>query len=263
MKSRMLTLLTAVVLAGCQNTNVRNDPMALEPDSGAFVQNTTSRPGAGDIYVKLAIAYLNEGQIDVALLKAQKAQEVEPGNSDADNVLGIIYERLGEFQLAERHFTRGISRQPANSYLRNAYGSFLCNRGRYDDALLQFRQAVLNPLYKTPEVALANAGICIARKPDLQQAETFLRQALQRSPRFAVALRQMASVMQGRGEYLPARAYLQRYLEVGEHTAATLWLGIQIERELGDQNALASYSLSLRNNFPDSREAQMLRETRQ
>ncbi len=257
-----IAALLLLLLAGCQQGTVRNDPMALEPETGGFSQST-SNTGAGDIYVKLAIAYLNEGQIEVALRKAQKAQQVEPGNPDADNVLGIIYERLGQYDLAERHFRQGVARQPSNSYLHNAYGSFLCNRGRFDEALKQFQLAVGNPLYNTPEVALANAGICAARKSDLKLAEQYLRQALQRNPRFPIALRQMAKVSYERGEYLSARAYLQRYLEVGRHTPATLWLGIQTERKLGDQDALASYSLLLRNNFPDSREAQLLRETRQ
>jgi type IV pilus assembly protein PilF len=58
--------------------------------------------------------------------------------------------------------------------------------------------------------------------------------------------------------YLPARAYLQRYLEIGRHTPQSLWLGIRIERELGDKDALASYTLQLENGFPDSTEAGLL-----
>ena len=57
---------------------------------------------------------------------------------------------------------------------------------------------------------------------------------------------------------LSARAYLQRFLEVSKHTAASLWMGIRIERQLGDKDAIASYKLALRNNFPDSNEATLL-----
>ena len=34
----------------------------------------------------------------------------------------------------------------------------------------------------------------------------------------------------------------------------------QIERELGNQDAVASYSLVLKNNYPDSEEARQLRK---
>ncbi|NNG13883.1 MAG: type IV pilus biogenesis/stability protein PilW, partial [Gammaproteobacteria bacterium] len=40
-----------------------------------------------------------------------------------------------------------------------------------------------------------------------------------------------------------------------------LWLGIQIERKMGDKDAVASYALSLRKQFPDSEEAHLLRES--
>jgi type IV pilus assembly protein PilF len=55
---------------------------------------------------------------------------------------------------------------------------------------------------------------------------------------------------------------LQRYLEVGAHTAQSLWLGIRIERELGDRDALASYSLQLEKSYPDSEEARLLLESK-
>ena len=58
--------------------------------------------------------------------------------------------------------------------------------------------------------------------------------------------------------YWSARAYLQRYLEVAQHDAKTLWWGIKTERVLGDRDKLASYELLLRSKFPDSEEAYML-----
>ncbi len=71
----------------------------------------------------------------------------------------------------------------------------------------------------------------------------------------------MSDLSYNQGNYLSARGYLQRYLEIANHTPISLWLGIRIERELGDKNALSSYALSLRNNFPDSKEARLLQES--
>ena len=62
--------------------------------------------------------------------------------------------------------------------------------------------------------------------------------------------------------HLSARGYLQRYQQVARHTAKSLWLGIQIEQELGDKDAVSSYVLQLKNNFPDSQEAMQLHESR-
>ena len=55
-----------------------------------------------------------------------------------------------------------------------------------------------------------------------------------------------------------ARAYLQRYAEVAQHTAESLWLGVRTENQLGDKDQMASYGLKLRAKFPDSEQAKYL-----
>lgn len=261
--SRIGALIVSVVmfgLAGCQAIPVRPKAVDLEDSTGAMGR-VQQRKGAGDIYVKLAVAYFNEGQLDIALKKAKTALQVEPYNAEAHNIIALLYNRLGEKRLAEHHFQRGLEFEPRNPYLLNAYGTFLCQEQRIDEADKEFMKALENPLYKTPEVALTNAGICARRIADLSKAEAYFRRALKANPRFPAALIQMGQISYETGEYLSARAYLQRYLEVAQPTPASLWLGIRTERELGDRDAVASYSLSLRNNFPDARETQLLRES--
>ena len=45
-------------------------------------------------------------------------------------------------------------------------------------------------------------------------------------------------------------------------SADMLWLAIQIERALGDANLEASYALELRQNYPQSEQAQLLQGMR-
>lgn len=143
----------------------------------------------------------------------------------------------------------------------NNYGQFLCQNSRFDEAEATFMKAAQNPLYQTPEIALANAGTCAMAQNKLDVAESHLRNALDKNPRIAVALIQMAQISYKNASYLSARAYLQRYLEVSTHTAKSLWLGINIETELGDKDALASYKLLLKNKFPNSKEASLLKDS--
>jgi len=154
-----------------------------------------------------------------------------------------------------------VELDPMDSYARNAYAVFLCRKGEVDTALKHFDAAVDNPLYPQPEVALANAGQC-ARSKDSVLAERYLRTALRRNAQFAPALFQMARISFENSNALSARGYLQRYLAVAKHTPQTLWLGIQVERELGDRDAVASYSLLLQGQFPDSEEARLLQESK-
>ncbi len=262
----ILVLSFLFILVGCQQGGVRPDSTSIDPMSTDAVNNTgqfgvNSRTGAGDVYVKLAIAYMREGHLDVALQKANQGLEIEPNNAEGHNVIALLYDRLGEKGLAEDHFKRSLKVDPKNSYVLNAYATFLCQQERYEEADNTFQKALKNPLYKTPEVALTNAGICSERNKDLTKAEAYLRKALNYNPKFAAALMQMARISFEVGENLSSRAYLQRYLEIAKPNPASLWLGIQNERILGNQDAVSSYTLMLKNRFPDSAEVLLLRDS--
>jgi len=254
-----LMLLLTVALSGCETVATRPE---MDDHTGTMGQQAgQNKTGKGDIYVQLAAGYMRQGNMGVALQQAKKAIEVDPGSVDANNMLALIYERLGEYDIAEVYFRQGIALDPENSFIRNAYGTYLCTQRRYQESDTQFKKALKNPLYRTPEVVLTNAGICASRKGDLQQAESYLRQALTENPRFGAALLEMTRLSLQAGQYLSVRAYLQRYLGVMRPTAESLWLGIQAENQLGDEDAVASYTLLLRSEFPDSREVQLLRES--
>ncbi|MEQ8660577.1 MAG: type IV pilus biogenesis/stability protein PilW, partial [Gammaproteobacteria bacterium] len=155
-----------------------------------------------------------------------------------------------------------LALDPRNSAALNNYGQFLCRQGRHAEGQAQFLKAVENPLYRLPAVAYSNAGTCAFDAGDLVVAETHFRRALESDPRLAPALLQMADISYRQQRYLPARGYLQRYLEVARHTARSLWLGILIERELDDRDAVASYSLQLERGFPDAQETRLLLESK-
>ncbi|MCL4315813.1 MAG: hypothetical protein M1527_02950, partial [Gammaproteobacteria bacterium] len=98
----------------------------------------------------------------------------------------------------------------------------------------------------------------VAEAPDRAKAERYFREALRISPNLPESLYQMALLSYEAQNYPSARAYLQRYAGAAQHTPRSLWLGIRVERELGDKNALASYSLLLKGKFPESEEARLL-----
>ncbi|MCP4992400.1 MAG: type IV pilus biogenesis/stability protein PilW [Gammaproteobacteria bacterium] len=254
-----LVLAAAITLAGCtpggSDVKEGSDAGAAQLD---YEEAARYEAGPSAVYVKLAVAYMRDNKLDVAVTKIKQAIQIEPGNPQAENVAGLIYERLGENKAAEQHYRAGIRKGSGDPYLRNAYGAFLCRLDRFEEAEVQFAAAWNNPLYNGRELAYTNAGLCARQKGDIGTAETYLRQALRINPRIPQALAEMGEIRHEEGDYLGARAYLQRYEQISRHTAATLWLGVQIERELGDRNSEASYAISLRNQFPDSDEVRRL-----
>jgi type IV pilus assembly protein PilF len=245
-------------LSGCQTTGVRPGGMGSDT-TGSLGQ--AKRTGAGDVYVRLAVAYMQKGKMGEALKNGKKGVALDPNNGEAHNVLAIIHSRIGENALADKHFKRAKKLQPKNPYTLNAYGSFLCGQKKYKEADVQFKEALKNPLYKTPEVALTNAGICARQHKDLDLAEGYLRRALQHNKQFPVALIQMAKVSYETGDMEAARDFLNRYHNSAQSTAESLWLGVQIEQKLGNRNAVADYSMQLKGRFPDSSEVQMLKDS--
>lgn len=244
-----------LVVVGCTPNGTRTD------EQMGGLSHGQQGPSSADVYVKMAVAYLQQGEVGIALTKIKRGLELDPQSADAHNVIALIYERLGEMDLAEKHYKKALALNPRNPYILNAYGSFLCMQEKYQEANPYFMAALRDSLYPTPEVALTNAGICSARQDNLEQAETYYRQALRANSQFPTALQWMVKVTFEKKNYLSARGYLQRYLEVSGHTAETLWLGIRIERELGDLDTLSSYEMLLRAKFPDSEEMRIFEES--
>jgi type IV pilus assembly protein PilF len=167
----------------------------------------------------------------------------------------LLYQRLGENEKAEKHFKQAVQRAPEYSEAQNNFGVFLCQQGRYDDAEERFLTAIKNPLYNSAAFALENAGMCAIRKPDLELVESYFRKALQRDPTLSKSLLQMAQISYQQQDYLQARAYIERYQSAAQWSPQALYLAIQTENRLNDQNAVASYILLLKSRFPDSDEA--------
>jgi type IV pilus assembly protein PilF len=217
-------------------------------------------PSPADVYTNLAVEYLRERNYSEALKNGKKAVIVDPGNSDAHTILALVFENLSEKELAEKHYREALSLDARNPYTLNAYGAFLCTDRRFKEADQQFLAAVENPLYETPWVALTNAGICADDAGDPALGERRLRRALQSNRRFAPALLRMAQISLADGNYLSARGYLQRYTEQAQHTAQSLWIGIQTEQQLGDSAQAAVYERLLKSKFPDSEQAHYMKE---
>lgn len=210
---------------------------------------------AAQANVELGFAYFQEGEMELAMQYLQKALAQEPDSPIAHSAIAVVYERLGETQQAEKHYKRAIDLNPKDSKIRNNYGQFLCQQKRLDEAETQFVQAVANPLYSNPESAYTNAGICARQIPDDKKAEAYFRKALEKQPRYAMALLQMLRLSFDQQEYLRGRAYLQRFQQVSRHNAESLWYAIRTEHALGDKDAVSSYGLLLSNGFPDSQQA--------
>ncbi|EDY85484.1 type IV pilus biogenesis/stability protein PilW [gamma proteobacterium HTCC5015] len=236
----------ALGLAAC--ASVVESPNATKPD---LVK-------ASEANVSLGAAYLQQGLYGSANEKLEKALEQNPDSAEAHNIYAVLMGELGKPKEAQKHFEKSLDLDPESSDIRNNYGTFLCGQGKIDEAVEQFQQALLDPLYETPAYAFANAGACLMQVPDLVRAEEFLRKALQHNKRLGSALFQMAKLNYLKSNYAAAKAYLERYHRAAGKTPASLWMGIKVAWQVGDNETASSYGLLLKNQYPDSVETQKL-----
>jgi type IV pilus assembly protein PilF len=214
---------------------------------------------AAQINVQLGVEYLRQGDLEQALKKLERAIQEDPNLPSAHNALALLRQRLGQSKEAEKHFHRAIKLDPSNSEAQNNYGVFLYDQERYREAEEHFLEAIKNPFYSTPALAYENAGLAVQKIGDCEKAKEYYRKALQLEQRLPQSLYHMAEINFEQGHYQEAQEYLQRYWAVTQHTARSLWLSIRIEDKLNNKDAVSSYALLLRQNFPDSNEAQLLR----
>lgn len=203
------------------------------------------------INVELGVTYMRQGKNKVAMDRLMKAVLQDPENAIAYSSLGLLNVHLKQFAEAESNFKKAIDLAPDNSSIRNNYGAFLCKQKRLDEAQKQFLHAIKNPLYQYPEHAYLNAGRCSLNNV---QAEKYFRAALRKSPKFAPALLNMAKLSLELKRYLSARGYLQRFHAVQKTVPASLWISVQVEKVLGDNNLMQSHALLLIRKYPDSDE---------
>ncbi|NOZ11447.1 MAG: type IV pilus biogenesis/stability protein PilW [Gammaproteobacteria bacterium] len=214
------------------------------------------------LHAQLGASYMQRNQYKVALQELNQALEIDSAHPVANYVMAVLQLRLGNDKGAETHFRRAISRKPEYAEAQQEYGVFLCKQGKYKEAFEHFKMALTNPLYRTPELVNLKAGECILSRarPDTSAAERYFRTALTLNPRLHPALEHMAKISYQRRNYLSARAYVQRYFEIGPDTPAILYWGVRTERKLGDSEVADRYLRRLRARFPSSKEAQQLNQ---
>ncbi len=244
----VLSVVLCGILAGC----------AQNPAQAPAGKQAAENLHRAKVMTDLAAAYFQRGEIRVALSQVGQAIEADKRYPDAYDVLALIYMDLAEDKLAEENFRKALELDPENSDFHNNLGYFYCARGRYQEGMAQLRQALGNPLYRTPELAIFNSGLCQEKKGDVAAAEAEFRRALKLRPDYGPALLSLGQLYFKQNRLAEAERQLLRYDQLVQPTPQSLWFGVEVERKLGNAAQESAYATKLRRLFPDSSEAQQL-----
>lgn len=240
-----LAVLAIVVLAGCVSNQ-------------SATRNTEPADDAGEQNFMLGAQYYRNGNFDLARDRLERALKFDDRSADTWSLLALTLAQLDKQRLAVDAFDKAIRLAPNNFDVRNAYAIYLCQQGQYDAGEKQFDRAIGIRDNDDPYVMMTNAGVCVAKKPDLELAEKYFRRALEVRPRHGEALIQMAALKHRTDNNLASRAFLQRYLAANDATAGVLYLAIQVETQSGDDRAASDFRDQLIRDFPESAESRLL-----
>lgn len=253
-----LLLAVLVFISGCVARGP-SPPPVLEAKKQTSAEIAVDARNRAEIHSELAANYYSRRQYDIALDELKIATTSDPKFVPAYNLFGLTYMELGEDRLAEENFAKGLRLAPNNPDVNNNYGWYLCIRKREKESIAYFLAAVKDPLYQQPQKPLNNAGICSRRIGDDVQAEEYFRRALRLAPDDPQIHYQLADLNFGRNNLAQAKLHLTRVMEVPNPTPEVLWLAVRMDRKLGDRNAEASNALKLKQRYPESPEAKLLK----
>ncbi len=241
-RTLLLGLLVIQGLAGCVTET--NDPLAQNRDPEK----------AARAYVEAATMYMQRGKMDHANRTLTRAQEIAPDDPAVNNALALFYSIEGNDEQIEKHFKMALSEDPDFSPARNNYAAYLYEQGHYEHAIEQLERVTKDYRYPRRFKAYENLGICYLRVGNKDAAKESFNRALQLNSDLPVSLLEMAELSLSEGDNRMAARYLRKYESISQPSPRQLWIGIRLQRELGDKDKLASYELALKNMFPGSDE---------
>ena len=245
-KATLRTLLLGALilqgLVGCVTET--NDPLAQNRDPQK----------AARAYVEAGTLYMQRGKMEHANRTLTRAYEIAPDDPGVNNALALFYSIEGNDEQIEKHFKKALAEDPEFSQARNNYAAYLFDKGHYDQAIEQLDRVTKDYRYARRFKAYENLGICYLHKQDIEAAKSSFNRALQLNGNLPVSLLEMAEISLNEGDSKLSARYLKKYESIAQPSPRQLWIGIRLQRILGDKDKLASYELALKNMFPGSEE---------
>lgn len=238
-----------VALQGCATPAARDQNDGLVTPSDEPETRRRAR-----IRLELASNYFENGQTAVALDEVKQALATDPGYADAFNLRGLIYLRLGDFPQADDSFRRALALRGNDANLLHNYGWLLCQQQKYAEADQQFGRALAIPGYNARGKTLMARGLCQSSAGQYAEAEESLLKSYELDAGNPVVGYHLASLLLRRNELTRAQFYIRRLNNSEYANSESFWLGIKVERALGDSVAMRQLADQLRKRFPESRE---------
>ena len=111
---------------------------------------------------------------------------------------------------SEEAFRKALQLQPDFPEVENNLGVLFNRQEKYREAMSYFQKAIDNEKYSTPENALTNLGYSLFKLGDNLKAKTFHQKALEITPQFCLANKNMGDIYAKEKNFDKAAEYFKK-----------------------------------------------------
>lgn len=243
-----------LVLPGCAGQSNRSEPDEFRAEIVTESDQPEARKRAR-IRLELAVGYFEQGQTTIALDELKQSIAADPTYADGYNLRGLIYMRLNDFRFAEESFRKALSLQPKDANVMHNLAWLMCQQARYTDSVELFSRALRNPQYSERPKTFRALGLCQAMAGLRSEAEASLLKSYELDAGNPITAYNLADLLFQRGDFVRSQFYVRRLNNSELANAESLWLGLKVERQLANRDAMLQLAAQLEKRFPQSTQA--------
>lgn len=200
-----------------------------------------------------AITYHQAGQLQQAEALYQSILQLQPKNSDALHLLGVIAYQVGKNEIAVNLISQSIAINPSFAEAHNNLGNALKALGQYEEALKCYELTLqLKPDYAEAHVSIGNY---YREKGQHTNAIMYYEQALSLNPNYPEAHNNLAVILEETGHHDNAIAHYQKALKLNpQYCEANNNLGNSLRSKGLYEEAIEYYkkALNLNPNYTEA-----------
>ena len=193
-----------------------------------------------DKTIQSASEYYQAGDLQRAEHICSELLKVNPDNADALHLLGLIYYKTENYDLAIQHIEKAVKFNPADADAYYNLGNAHEAKGQLDEAITYYQKAIdLDPTFAE---AHNNLGFALYSKGQLDEAIMYHQRAIELRPNFPEAYNNLGFALHDKGKLEETIRCYQKALKLNPHYPEAynnLGLAFQDNKQLDE--ALSCY----------------------
>jgi tetratricopeptide (TPR) repeat protein len=192
----------------------------------------------------LGIIYDRIGDYDSAIECIKKSLQFNPANDYACFDLGNIFRKKGRLDEAIIFYQKTVHLNPSNAGAHYCLAVALQEKGSFDDALNSYRKVLqINPNHAD---TYNNMGSALQATGQLDEAVNYYRKALRLNPNLFMAFNNLGNALMERGQFDDAVAHYQKAVGINPNFAGAYCnLGVALQNKQEINEAVSAYQKAI------------------